>query len=180
MLDLVAKRYVKALIKASSKDELQKYNELLQILNRVFENDQVRTILNSPEISEIKKANFLIDVLKSAQKELDKKFENFLKLLAEKKRINLIPTITKELKREIDRLNNIYEGKIYSEVSLSKREIKNLENILSQKVGSKIVLHRANQKYDGMKIDIDPLGMEISFSKSKVKNDLIEHILKAI
>jgi F-type H+-transporting ATPase subunit delta len=34
--------------------------------------------------------------------------------------------------------------------------------------------------YDGIKVDIDGLGVEIGFAKSKFKSQMIEHILKAV
>ena len=34
--------------------------------------------------------------------------------------------------------------------------------------------------YDGIKVDIDGLGVEISFSKDRLKSQLIDHILKAV
>lgn len=180
MLDLVAKRYIKALVKSSSKDELEKYNSYLQILSRVFENGEVKKILLSPEINEFKKYELLIDTLKSVEKDIDIKFENFLKLLAEKKRLYLIPIVAKELQNELNFLENRFEGKIYSEFELSKDEISKIEKTLSQKVGAKIVLNKIAKPYDGIKVSVDTIGIEISFSKSKVKKDLIEHILKAI
>ncbi|MFY4842872.1 F0F1 ATP synthase subunit delta, partial [Aliarcobacter butzleri] len=35
-------------------------------------------------------------------------------------------------------------------------------------------------EYDGIKVGIDGLGGEISFSKDRLKSQLIDHILKAV
>ena len=34
--------------------------------------------------------------------------------------------------------------------------------------------------YDGIKVDIDGLGVEVGFSKERLKSQLIHHILKAV
>jgi len=38
------------------------------------------------------------------------------------------------------------------------------------------------QKYDfdGIKVDVDGLGVEISFSRSRISDQIVDHILKAI
>ncbi len=176
MIELVAKRYVKALVESSSKKELEKYSKYLEQLSKAFADKDVRDILLSPEIDESKKAKLLIDSLKDA----DKKFVNFLKLLAEKKRVYLIPQIFDELRKQLYFVENRFEGKVYSEFDLSEKELKEIEKTLSKRVGSKIVLHKAPQKFDGIKVEVESLGIEISFSRSRIKNQIIEHILKAI
>lgn len=180
MLELVAKRYTKALIKSSSKDELERYNRYFQILDKIFENSKIRLILSSIEINESKKSKLLIDILKKVEKNIDKKFENFLKLLAEKKRIYLIPIVAKELQKELSLMENRFTGTIYSESNFTKNEIARIEKMVSQKIGSSITLNQSSKLYDGIKVEVDALGIEIGFSKSKVKKDIIEHILKAI
>ena len=176
MEELVAKRYVKALIESSNIEELENYLNYLEALSKAFENKDIAQILYSPEIDENKKCELLIESIKDA----NEKFKNFLKLLAEKKRISLIPDIYKELKNQLYILKNEYEGVVYSESELNDQEIKEIEDSLSKKVGAKIVLKKAPQKYDGIKVEVDSLGIEISFSRSKIKNQIIEHILKAI
>jgi len=176
MEELIAKRYVKALIKTSDVKELEKYSQMLEALSSLFKDKKIASILYSPEINEKKKCELLLDGLKEA----DEKFKNLLKLLAEKKRIYLIEEIAKELKKELYKIKNEYLGKVYSETELSEKEIKEIEESLSKKVGAKIILQKSPQKFDGIKVEVDSLGIEISFSKSKLKNQIIEHILKAI
>ncbi|WP_281950553.1 F0F1 ATP synthase subunit delta [Nitrosophilus kaiyonis] len=176
MEELIAKRYVKALVDSSSIDELEKYNSILKALSSLFKEKEIKDILASPEIKEEKKCELLLNAIK----EEDKKIKNFLKLLAEKKRISLIPDISRELQNQLYVLKNEYEGKVYSETELNDKELKEIEDSLSKKVGAKIVLKKSPQKYDGIKVEVDSLGIEISFSRSKIKNQIIEHILKAI
>ncbi len=176
MEELVAKRYIKALIQSSSKDELEKYNEYLRVLSSVFADTQINTILKSPEIDENKKCELLLDAVKDA----DNKFKNLIKLLAQKKRISLVPELSRELQNQLYFIKNEFDGKVYSEFDLSDDELKKIEETLSKRVGAKIVLHKEPQKYDGIKVEVDSLGIEISFSRSRVKNQIIEHILKAI
>jgi len=176
MVELVSKRYVKALVDVSTKVELKRHSEYLKALSEAFKDKSIASILLSPEINEIKKAELLIASLKDA----DKKFVNFIKILAQKKRIYLIPQIYKELQNQLNFMENRFEGVVFLETKISNKEIKEIEKILSKKVGSNIILKPAEQRFDGIKVEVEALGIEISFSKSKIKSQIIQHILKAI
>lgn len=176
MVELVSKRYVKALMDVSTKIELKRHSEYLRVFSEAFKDKSIASILLSSEINEIKKAELLIASLKDA----DKKFVNFIKILAQKKRIYLIPQIYKELQNQLNFMENRFEGVVFLETKISNKEIKEIEKILSKKVGSNIILKPAEQRFDGIKVEVEALGIEISFSKSKIKSQIIQHILKAI
>ena len=55
-------------------------------------------------------------------------------------------------------------------ISVLAQEKNDVKLSLSQNVGD----------YDGIKVDIDGLGVEISFSKDRLRAQLIDHILKAV
>ena len=59
-------------------------------------------------------------------------------------------------------------------------EIKMLEGKFSKKFNSSIKLNFEKKDVDGIKIDIDSLGIEIGFSRERVQTAMLEHILKAI
>jgi len=176
MEELVAKRYIKALVQSSSEGELEKYNDYLKVLSALFVDTQISSILKSPEIDENKKCELLLEAVKN----VDSKFKNLIRLLAEKKRISLVPDLSRELQNQLYFIKNEFKGKVYSEFDLSDDELKKIEETLSKRVGAKILLHKEPQKYDGIKVEVDSLGIEISFSRSRIKNQIIEHILKAI
>ncbi len=173
---LIAKRYVKALVETMSLDELQKTLDYLEAVAALFKDRKIKDILLSPEIKEEQKAQWILDSLKGA----DEKIKNFIKILAQKKRIAAIPDIVKELQRKIAQLKQEYEGVIYSNFDLQKSEIAKIEDALSKKAGAKIHLKKSEKPYDGIKVEVDTIGLEIDFSMPKIKKQLIENILKAI
>ncbi len=176
MVELVAKRYIKALIESSSLEELKGYAENLAVLSEAFYEEKAGAFLLSPEVEENKKAEVLLSLLK----ESDAKFTNFVKLLASKKRISIIPDLYRELVERLHFLENRFEGVVYSETELKREEINEIEQTLSKRVGAQIELKPAPGEFDGIKVEVESLGIEISFSRSRIKSQIIEHILKAI
>ena len=110
----------------------------------------------------------------------NKVIENLLKLLAENKRLNIIPDIADELKKEIAILNNSYEGIVYTNIKLKSNDLSDIQNKFAKKFDIKLSLTQNICNYDGIKVDIEGLGVEIGFSKDRFKSQMIEHILKAV
>lgn len=176
MVDLVAKRYVKAImIDSNNKSLTTVFNELNTISN-AFLSDKFVSIINSTEISVESK----IDLILSFLKRVSKKTSNLIKLLGEKKRLDIIPDIVNILGNELAVLNNSYKGIIYTNVKLSTQEVVKLNKQFSAKFDVNLKLTQNVCDYDGIKVDIDGLGIEVGFSKDRLKVQLIEHILKAV
>ncbi len=110
----------------------------------------------------------------------DKSLENFIKLLGEKRRLNIIPEIAFELKTQIAKMNSSYVGTVYTNKELSNSYISSIEEQFSKKFNVKLSLSQNVCDYDGIKVDIDGLGVEITFSKDRLRTQLINHILKAV
>ncbi len=176
MEELIAKRYVKALKESLSSDELKEALEVFNALAQVFKEQKVKEVLLSPEIKEEKKAELLIDALKLE----NKKLVNLFKLLAQKRRIGLIPQLARELEREIALMEKRFEGCVYSDFELSKEELAQIQEALGKRTGATIELKQCGKEYDGIKVEVDTIGIEIDFSRSRIKKQLIENILKAI
>jgi F-type H+-transporting ATPase subunit delta len=105
---------------------------------------------------------------------------NLLRLLSEKNRFSVIPEICTALENQNALLKNEYLGTVYSNSSLSSGEITSLEAQFSKKFGSTIKLEQKNSSNDGVKVEINGLGIEIGFSREKIQAQLLNHILKAI
>ena len=91
-----------------------------------------------------------------------------------------LPLIAKELSSLIAKMNNSYVGVVYTNQELSSDYISSIEKQFSKKFDVKLSLSQNVCDYDGIKVDIDGLGVEISFSKERLKSQLIDHILKAV
>jgi F-type H+-transporting ATPase subunit delta len=106
--------------------------------------------------------------------------KNLIKLLANNKRLDIIPDIADELKQNISKLDNSYDGVIYTNKPLDDSEVEKISNQFAKKFDIKLSLTQNICDYDGIKVDIDGLGVDINFSKERLKSQMIEHILKAV
>ena len=176
MIDNTAKKYVKALVESHKKNELEGVLEIFKALSSAFEVGKFNDIINSPAIKDDEKVNLILSFIKKP----DEKISNFIKLLAKNRRINLIPQIFEGLRKNISAQNNEFYGKIYSSQDIEKSKIKELEAQISKKFNANIKLEPVVTNYNGVKIDVEDLGFEISFSIDRLKNKMSEYILKAI
>lgn len=176
MNDLVAKRYVKALIVDRDVNSVSALSENLNVIASAFANDRFNSIVTSPEVTDGQKIELVISFLESA----DNTLVNFIKLLGEKRRLDLIPQIAKELKVQLAKMNGTYTGVVYTNSELSSDYISSIEAQFSKKFNVNLSLSQNLCDYDGIKVDIDGLGVEISFSKERFKSQMIDHILKAV
>jgi len=176
MKDLVAKRYVKALIYGRDLKAVTEISNKLNEISSAFISDKFKSIIISPQVSTNDKVNLVISLVTS----IDSALNNFIKLLGEKRRLDLLPFIANDLKTQIARMDNSYIGVVYTNKKLPDNYISSIEEQFSKKFNVKLSLSQNIGDYDGIKVDIDGLGVEISFSKDRLKTQLIDHILKAV
>ncbi len=176
MNDLIAKRYVKALVDGRDTKSITAVSNNLNSISSAFTDDKFNSIISSPEVNDSRKVELVISLVKKA----DKTLTNFIKLLGEKRRLELLPFIANELDVQIAEMNNTYIGVVYTNKELSSDYVSSIENQFSKKFDVKLSLSQNVCDYDGIKVDIDGLGVEISFSKERLKSQLIDHILQAV
>jgi len=174
MKELVAKRYVKALVLASK--DIENYANILNNIAKSFENEKFKDIIVSPEVANNDKVDIILGSIKNA----DNGLKNFIQLLGEKSRLNLIEDIAKELNYQLALKKNQFTGVVFSNKKLTQAQVNKLQTSFSQKLDSKIILTQEIGNYDGVKVEINDLGVEIGFSKERLQSQMIEHILKAI
>ena len=176
MVELVAKRYVKALMTQRDNDSLNSvYNELVTVAS-AFKDEKFISIIASTDIAVETKIDLIVSFLNSGSATV----VNLVKLLAEKKRLDIIPEIVKELSKELAVLNNSYTGIVYTNKELSSADMDKLNGQFSKKFNVNLSLSQNVCDYDGIKVDIDGLGCEVAFSKERLKSQMIDHILKAV
>jgi len=176
MIDLVAKRYVKALMIQRDNDSLTSiYNELSSI-SSAFNSDKFLLIIESTEVKIEQKIELILSFVDGCSVTTI----NLIKILADNKRLNIIPSIVSDLKNELASLNNSYEGVVYTNNKLSDSDMEKLNDQFSKKFNVTLLLTQNVCDYDGVKVDIDGLGCEVAFSKSRLKSQMIDHIIKAV
>lgn len=176
MSDLVAKRYVKALSDGREIKALSAISNDINTISTAFADEKFNSIVSSPEVSDSQKVELVLSLIEKA----DDTLTNFVKLLGEKRRLTLLPIIAKELNVQVAKMNNKYVGVVYTNQELSKDYVSSIEAQFSKKFDVNLSLSQNVGDYDGIKVDIDGLGVEISFSKERLKSQMIDHILKAV
>ncbi|MCR4941836.1 MAG: F0F1 ATP synthase subunit delta [Campylobacter sp.] len=176
MNEKIAKKYVKAILNGTSKDELDVFITNLDKISSAFSLDKFNSIINLPTLNMQAKIDFVLSLLENP----NDKFKNFIRLLGQNKKLALIPSICDELKTQKSIIENIYIGEIRGGLNLSDADITSLSDKFSKKFNSNIKLINTNDDYNGIKIELKDLGIEVSFSVDRLKAQLSEYILKAI
>jgi len=177
MEELIAKRYVKALGESMGSENLETIFEIFSAIAENFTSVSFTDVMENPEVTKADKVSILLAAIASAKSE---KLNNFLKLLVENGRINIIPAMAEEMRKEIARSSKKFSGVVYSNEELDAATLENLSVGLGKKVDADVALTFVKVDFDGIKVEVSDLDMEINFSKTRVNSQLIDHILKAI
>ena len=177
MEELIAKRYIKALKKSSDVESMQNMTSIFTALSESFVDAKFNQIINNPDVSKNQKSEILLAAVKSAD---SSDVNNLIKLLAEHNRINIIPAIAEVMRKDVAATSKEYTGVIYSDSDIDAKVIADLSSGLGKKFDSNIVLEFVKNDFNGIKVDVQDLGIEINFSKSRINNQIVEHIIKAI
>ncbi len=175
MEELIAKRYATALSSVSK--DVASIVEVLNVLTEAISSDEVKTALTSPIIATEKKTEMILSALGT---KADATLVNFIKILGENGRLDLIPAITKVLNADLQKESNQYEGVLKSKETLGDKELSKLETTLKKYTGSTIKLTQEKTDLDGLRVSVDDLGIEVNFSKQRVKEQLIDFIKKSL
>lgn len=175
MEELIAKRYSHALTSVCTNmaDVLEALNSLSEVVSKA----EIQTALTSPIVSNAQKTEM---VLATLGENADVSLINLIKILGENKRLNLIPAITKVLNSDQQRLLNAYEGVVKSASPLDEKALEELEGTLKTYTGSSIKLTQEKTDLEGLRVSVDDLGIEVNFSKQRVKEQLIDFIKKSL
>ncbi len=174
MEELIAKRYAKALSSVSK--DIAGIAEVLNVLTEVINTQEVKSALNSPIVSSEKKTEMILSTISDD----DSTLVNFIKILGENKRLDLIPAISKVLNTDLQKVSNEYEGVLSSKETLDAKALTKLEKTLKKYTGSTIKLTQEKTDLEGLRVSVDDLGIEVNFSKQRVKEQLIDFIKKSL
>lgn len=172
----VAKRYALALKKSASVTELEQFSNLLSQISVLFENRKFVEIIKSPLIAPSDKSDLVIDALSDKPT----KIVNLIKLLAQRNRLMGIPVLAEEIRVEIAKEKKSYQGVVMAKGAVDKKQIDELSKALTNKLGVTVELTSSKKSYDGIKVAIDDLGVEVDFSKEQIKSQILGHILRGL
>jgi len=170
------KKYVKALVKTTTKSHLEDiYNQLVYV-KELSKNSKYKLIIFSPIISKEEKIEFLISTLNIT----DTKVINLLKLLAENNRLNELPILVSLLKDIIAELTGNYKGYIITKNRISESKIAEIESKLSKRFNKNIKLEQGLSDKEGIQVYVESLNVEVAIFEEDIKEKLIKDIIRAI
>ena len=137
---ILAKRYAKAIFTIGREQgNYEEYNELLQGVASLFkETPEVADALTNPLYPMEVKEKVMAGIVASIG--VDTVMGNFLNLLVQKKRAEILPEIADAFKTMVDEAKNISHGNVISAVELSDELKSNIQTVLEKLTGKKVEL----------------------------------------
>ena len=116
----VARPYAEAAFRlASAGNALAKWSGMIGALAQVAEDKRVRTAIANPALSDAQAAGVLISILAG---KLEGQAENFVRVLAENKRLELLPEIHLQFEVLKNEKEGVVEAEVYSAFELNDAE----------------------------------------------------------
>lgn len=139
MEELATTLYAKSMFDASKEDDCLKlvYEELNLVKETIDSNPRLMEVFKHPLLSNNDKKNAIKDIY---EKNLSKLTMNFLYVLIDAKRLDMISSIIDEFNNLYDIDNNILNGTIITKNSLSDDEISKYEEKLTASLKSHVKL----------------------------------------
>lgn len=137
---ILARRYAKALFAVGKEDgKLDDYSDALQGLAALYATDSgLADALTNPLYPLDVREKVMEGVVASIG--VDKIMSNFLNLLVEKKRADVLPDIAEEFQIMVDEEKNVSHGTVVSAVELSKELQAKVQATLEKLTGKKVEL----------------------------------------
>lgn len=176
MVSAVSKKYTKALTSALSETELNKSYEALNKVSSALKLSKTHDILSAKNISVDDKAALITQVADYN----DAKFSNFISLLLKAKRVEMIPEIAEEIREYLAQKTGKVEGKAIASFDVDSSDIDAIAKTLSTKLKREVSLvfkKVDSATFNGIKVEIDDLGVEVEVNKDALKKSVIAHIL---
>jgi F-type H+-transporting ATPase subunit delta len=132
----VARPYAEAAFRlADGAGALGKWSEMLGALALVADDARVRAAVAEPGKSDAQAAGVFIGILSGR---LSAEAENFLRVLAENGRLELLPEIRAQFETLKDEREGVLEAEVHSAFELSEAQVADLVQRLEKKTGRKV------------------------------------------
>jgi F-type H+-transporting ATPase subunit delta len=132
----VARPYAEAAFRlADGAGALAKWSGMLGALALVSQDQRVQRAVADPNLSDAQVAGLFIAILAGR---LDGEAENFLRVLAENKRLELLPEIRAQFEALKNEREGVIEAEVHSAFELSEAQVADLVQRLEKKTGRKV------------------------------------------
>ncbi|MBR9827058.1 MAG: F0F1 ATP synthase subunit delta [Oceanospirillales bacterium] len=137
-LNTVARPYTKAAFEhAREKGSLDQWSNLLSVATQVVQDSQMTPVLSNPALTAEQKAETLIAV---CEKQADEAGKNFIYLLAENRRLGLLPEIAAQFEVLKANLEKKVDVDLTTAFALDDAQQEKLAKALSTKLGRTVKL----------------------------------------
>jgi F-type H+-transporting ATPase subunit delta len=172
----VARPYAQAVFRlADAAGALGKWSEMLAELAQVSANQRVRAAAADPKLTDAQVAGLFISILAG---KLTGDAENFVRVLAENGRLNLLPEIREQFEALKNEREGVVEAEVQSAFELSEAQLADLVQRLEKKTGRKVRTHVSvdRELIGGVKI---VLGDKVIDGSARAQLSALETALKA-
>jgi F-type H+-transporting ATPase subunit delta len=154
---------------------LAKWSEMLRALALVAQDERVQAAVADPKLTDAQVAGLFISVLGG---QLSGEAENFVRVLTENRRIELLPQIRTQFEALKNEREGVVEAEVHSAFELSDAQVADLVQRLEKSTGRKV---RAQVRIDkeligGVKL---VLGDKVIDGSARAQLAVLETALKA-
>lgn len=134
----IARPYAQAAFSmAESQGNLKKWTDMLQIINAVASDDAMQDLIDNPGIENDKLVEFIIGICGDG---LDQYGQNFVRVLAENKRLDVIPEIADLYEEKRAEAESTVEAEVTTASPLSEAQQAQLVIALKKRLGREVTL----------------------------------------
>jgi F-type H+-transporting ATPase subunit delta len=172
----VARPYAEAAFRlADETGALAKWSEMLAALALVADDARVQAAVADPNRSDAQAAGLFISILSG---KLSGEAENFLRVLAQNGRLELLPEIRTQFEALKNEREGVLEAEVHSAFELSDAQVAELAQRLENKTGRKIraKLHVDKELIAGVRIVV---GDKVIDGSARAQLGALETALKA-
>ncbi|AZT85693.1 F0F1 ATP synthase subunit delta [Marinobacter sp. NP-4(2019)] len=143
-LRTLARPYAKAAFAAAQEhDQLAEWSQVLTVAGQVTANEDIRQLLANPELEEQKKADLILEV---AEDGVTEQVRNFFAVLAENRRLTLLPEIAALFNTYRADLERTVGIEVTAAFELTEEQQQQLAQALSRKLERKVSLAASMDK----------------------------------
>ena len=139
----------------------------LSLVVSTMQNDAVKTLINSPDLSQRKKAEIFASLFEG---EISSKVANFVLVIGQANRINLLESVLESFKRLVASEKNQKNVTVASSYALDQDQLEKIEQALQKRTGSEINISTYLDKslIGGIKISYEDQVIDLSL-KNKLE-----------
>jgi len=172
----IARPYAEALFRiADASGKLGDWAAMLAMLAQVAASERVRAALSDPGLSAPKVTGLFLAVLSG---NLSAECENFVRLLAENRRLDVLPEIGAQFDALKNEREGVVEADIYSALELDQAQLADLVARLEKHTGRtvKAKLRLDRELIGGLKVVI---GDKVIEASARAQLEALENVLRA-